>query len=81
MKRFEYICLHNTDKGFKIDDFTLFAEVISRTDRTVTYLRYMKFGKLKYKEPITISIEAFNHFYSLMTNEQYTECLNKEKLL
>lgn len=79
MKRFEYIGLHNTDNGYMIDDFTLYAEIVSKTEDTITYNRYQKFGKIESKKGITIPIEEFNRYYSPMTDEQYNECLKKEK--
>lgn len=81
MKRFEYICLHNTDNGFEIDSFTLFAEIISRSEETVTYIRYMRFGNLRFEEPVTVPVTTFNKYYRYMTNEMYDECIKKENYL
>ena len=59
MKVFDYVCPH----GNLIDEYALFANIISKTDKTITYERYMNFGKIKCPNPITISIEDFNKYY------------------
>lgn len=59
MKVFDYVCPHNN----LIDEYAIFANVISKTDKTITFERYMNFGKIKYPNPITVSIEDFNKYY------------------
>lgn len=68
MKRFEYVCLHCTENGYVIDEFALFANIVSRTNETVTFERYRIFGKTKDK-PVTIPIADFEKFYTPMTDE------------
>ena len=78
--RFEYIAYHTTDAGYKIDDFSLFANIIVRTEDTVTYERYMKFGKLKCcTNPVTISVEDFNKYYEPITDEIYQKCIKAQE--
>ena len=59
MKVFDYVCPH----GNLIDEYALFVNIIFKTDKTITFERYMNFGKLKYPYPITFSIEDFNKYY------------------
>ena len=79
MKRFEYVCKHCIEKGYVIDEFALFANIVSRTDETVTFERYMKFGKLKCRVPVTVPIADFEKFYIPMTDELYQEALEGER--
>ncbi len=79
MPRFDYICYHNTEEGYKIDDFTLFAEVVERTDETVSYKRFLCFGRVKSDGIITIPIEKFEHFYVPITDEIFQECIKAKK--
>ncbi len=65
MKRFEYIGCHYTDNKPEISEFTLFANIVSRTDTTVTFNRYMKFGTLPWGKPVTISNISDPGFYTL----------------
>ena len=76
MQRFEYIAYHNTDEGKKIDDFTLFANIINRTNETVTYERFMKFGDLACGK-VTIPISEFEKYYTPLTDEIYEECVKR----
>ena len=78
MQRFDFICYHNTDDGYKIDDFSLFAKVLSRTDETVTFQRYLKFGTLEHLKPVTVSVEAFSRYYQPITNELHQKILEIE---
>lgn len=83
MPRFEYICYHNTDKGYVIDGFTLYANIISKTDEVVTYQRYLDFGKIKSDRATTVSIKDFEKYYQPITDEIYEQCvdaLKKEKI-
>lgn len=84
MRMFDGICFHKTDKGNVIDKFTLFAEIISRTDKEVTFERYQNFGKEKWKKPVTLPIYEFEKYYVAMTDEIFkiikdVELLQKEK--
>lgn len=78
MKRFEYVCKHCTEKGYVIDEFALFANIVSRTEKTITFERYGIFGKIKNK-PVTVPIADFEKFYIPMTDELYQEALEEEK--
>lgn len=78
MPRFEFIGFHNTDKGFVIDGFALFANVIAQTKDTVTYERYMDFGKIKSKKPVTVSVTDFKKYYVPLTDEIYNRCLEAQ---
>lgn len=59
MKEFDYACPH----GNLIDEYALFANIVSKTDKTITFGRYMNFGKIKCPNPITVPIEDFNKYY------------------
>ena len=59
----DYIALHNTENGFCIDEFSLFASVISVDSHTITFLRFSKFGELKWPNPVTLSLDDFFSFY------------------
>ena len=78
MKRFEYVCKHCTENGYVIDEFALFANIVSRTDKTVTFERYGIFEKIKNK-PVTVPITDFEKFYIPLTDELYQEALEGEK--
>lgn len=77
MKRFEYVCKHCIENGYVIDEFALFANIVSRTDETVTFERYSIFGKIKDKH-VTVSIADFEKFYIPVTDELYQEALKGE---
>lgn len=79
MKRFDYVCQHSTENGYVIDEFALFANIVSRTDKTVTFERYMKFGKLKCRVPVTVPVSDFERYYTPMTDELYKKALKGEK--
>lgn len=79
MPRFEYICYHCTDEGYKIDTFALFANVISKTENSVTYNRYLKFGNLKSEKPVTVSTAEFEKYYVPLTDEIYQQCIEAQK--
>ena len=79
MKRFDYVCQHFTENGYVIDEFALFAKIVSRTDKTVTFERYMKFGKLKCRVPVTVPVSDFERYYTPMTDELYKKALKGEK--
>ncbi len=81
MQRFEFICFHRTNNGLEIDDFTLFANVLARTEDTVTYQRYQKFGKLQWKKPVTTTAEKFTRYYQPLTDDLFIKCCEMEKLL
>ncbi len=80
MQRFEYVCYHNTDDGLQIDEFSLFANVVSKTDETVTYDRYMAFGRIQSQKSVTISCEEFAKYYQPLTDEIYQRCLEQLSL-
>ena len=67
--KFDYIGFHKTDEGNKIDDFTLFAKIISYENGYVTFERYQKFGKIKWRKPVIIPINKFNKYYIPITDE------------
>lgn len=75
MKRFDYVCKHCIENGYVIDEFALFANIVSRTDETVTFERY---SILKDK-PVTVPIADFEKFYIPVTDELYQEALEGEK--
>lgn len=70
--------LKHTDTGM-VEEFALFANIVSRTNETVTFERYSIFGKRKDK-PVTVSIADFEKFYIPMTDELYKEALKGEKI-
>lgn len=74
MEKFEYIGI---SKDGTINEFTLFANVVSRTNDTVTYYRCMKFGKVPCfnRKPVTVTIETFEYYYQPLTEEMYEKCL------
>ena len=78
MERIDYVCQHFTENGYVIDEFALFANIVSRTDETVTFERYRIFGKIKDK-PVTVPIADFEKFYIPMTDELYQEALKGER--
>ncbi len=72
---YEYICFHNTDYGFKIDEFTLFAIVISKTDKMITYKRFMDFGRIESPCAVHIPAEEFKKYYDPITDEIRRKCI------
>ena len=54
-----YVC--GNPRGF--DEFTPIAVVLKKTDKTVTYDRYIDHGRKKYKKPVTVSVEDFECYY------------------
>lgn len=51
-----------------IDKFTLFAKIISQTDKEVTFERYQNFGKEKWEKLITLPIYEFEKYYVEITD-------------
>lgn len=80
LRRFDGICFHKTDKGNVIDEFTLFAKVISQTDKEIMYERYQNFGKIKWEKPVTIPIFEFEKYYVAITDEIF-EIIKEVELL
>lgn len=76
MKNFKYICACHPDEGIKVNDFSLFADIINETENTVTYRRYMKFGQLDCGT-LTVTKEEFFYFYEPMTDKIVKLCLKK----
>lgn len=72
MPRFQYIGMA---KDGTINGFTLYADVISRTKTTVTYRRYMDFGKIVTEKPVTVSVKDFKYYYKRLSRRTYRKCL------
>lgn len=54
-----YVCWN--PEGFT--EHTPIAVVLKKTDKTVTYDRYIDHGRKKYKKPVTVSAEDFENYY------------------
>lgn len=59
MQRFDYICYHNENGKYVIDEFTSFAKITSEDEETISYNRYQKFGKLKWNNTVTVHRDEF----------------------
>ena len=59
------------------DDLTPVAVVLEKTDKTVTYERYIDHGRLKFDKRVTISVEDFEYYYHPVNNIEYNvlKCL------
>lgn len=81
MQRFDYICYHNENGKYVIDEFTLFATVIHENKETISYTRYQKFGNLKWNNIVTVHIDDFKKYYMPLSDEMYKECCECEARL
>lgn len=59
MKKFDYICC---GKYGDINEFSIFANIISKDDKYVTIERYQRYGQFKCSNN-TMRIEDFKRFY------------------
>lgn len=62
-----YVC--GNPRGF--NDFTPVAAVLEKTDKTVTYERYIDHGRLKFDKRVTISAEDFENYYHPVNDIEY----------
>lgn len=65
------VCKH----GNKIDDFAIFAEVISCNDNKVTLLRANKFGSLLLSD-LVLSISNVSSYYSVLDENEASKYSN-----
>ncbi len=62
-----YVC--GNPRGF--DEFTPVAVVLEKTEKTVTYERYIDHGRLKFDKPVTVSVEDFYQYYHPVNAFEY----------
>lgn len=80
---FEYVCF----SGDKLNEFSIFANVVSETPDEVTITRFQRFGKLNIGDR-TYNRKRFEQYYKkisdIVMNEKYAqikEKLKKDELL
>ena len=73
-----YVC--GNPRGFT--EHTPIAVVLKKTDKKVTYVRYINHGRIKFDKVVTISSEDFDYYYHPVNDIEYAvlKCLGYMQL-